>query len=86
MAKIHKITMYVVDVVDDRVNNRVTDLIGEMAYTNDIFIAAPPETETREFEWDDDVVVNNRDCTREQCEEFYSRIRGVPKNEKNGCN
>lgn len=80
MARIHKITMYVVDANDSY--EYADDLVEDMLYRTESILAAPPETETREFEWDDDVVVNNRDCTREQCEEFYSRIGGVPDNEQ----
>lgn len=72
MAKIHKITMYVVD-ANDRYWD-TDDLIEDMMYMTESVLGAPPELETKEFEWDDDVIVNRQDCTREQCEEFYNRI------------
>jgi len=72
MAKIHKITMYVVD-SDDRYDD-VDDLIDDMMYRTDAMLAAPPETETKEFEWDDDLIINDSSCAREQCEQFYNEL------------
>lgn len=32
------------------------------------------QSETKDFDWDDDVVVNRCDCTGEQAEEFFNSI------------
>lgn len=72
MAKIHKITMYVVD-TDDSYGD-VDDLIDDMMYRTDALLAAPPEAEAKDFDWDDDLIINQSSCTREQCEKFYNAL------------
>lgn len=70
MAYIHKATVYFID-VDEKFTS-VKGIIEELRnYDNLPNVELGVDYGTKEFEWDDGVVVNRIDCTPEQVEEFF---------------
>lgn len=78
MAYIHKATVYFIDVNEEF--GSVKEILEEMGcYDNLPNVQLGVDYGTKEFEWDDSVVVNRLDCTPEQAEEFF---RNPPKKEQ----
>lgn len=78
MAFIHKATVYFIDV--DEEFTSIKGIIEELRnYDNLPNVKLGVDYGTKEFEWDDEVVVNRIDCTPEQAEEFF---RNPPKKEQ----
>lgn len=71
MAFIHKATVYFIDPGEEF--GSVKDIIEELRnYDNLPSIKLGVDYGTKEFEWDDSVVVNRLDCTPKQVEEFFN--------------
>ena len=71
MAFIHKATVYFIDPTEEF--ETVKDIAEEMrSYYNLPNVKIGVDYGTKEFEWDDNVVVNRLDCTSKQAEEFFN--------------
>lgn len=71
MAYIHKATVYFIDVGEEFTS--VKGIIEELGnYDNLPNVKLGVDYGTKEFEWDDSVVVNRLDCTGKQAEEFFN--------------
>ena len=71
MAYIHKATVYFIDPTEEF--ETVKDIAEEMrSYYNLPNVKIGVDYGTKEFEWDDNVVVNRLDCTPKQAEEFFN--------------
>lgn len=71
MAYIHKATVYFIDPTEEF--ESVKDIAEEMRdYYNLPNVKLGVDYGTKEFEWDDNVVVNRLDCTPKQAEEFFN--------------
>ena len=68
MSKIYKIEAYIVDPND--IYNDGEDCFEDMIEKIDCFCPVSVNFEQAEFEWDDEVVVNNMGCTEQDCEDF----------------
>ena len=69
MAYIHKVEIIFVDANEEF--ETVNDIVNEIDNSDYLPIAKLISGETKEFEWDDDVIVNRIDATPEQCLEFF---------------
>ena len=80
MAYIHKATVYFID-PDEQFEN--ADAISwEMRSYDSLPIMKVGQSETKDFDWDDKVVVNKVNCTGEQAEVFFQNVtpkKVVPK-------
>lgn len=73
MAYIHKATVYFIDVGEHFEN---TEAIAEEMRNYDYLpYMKVGESETKDFDWDDEVVVNRGDCTGEQAETFFQNVK-----------
>ena len=71
MAFIHKAIVYFIDPTEEF--ETVKDIAEEMrSYYNLPNVKIGVDYGTKEFEWDDNVVVNRLDCTPKQVEEFFN--------------
>lgn len=71
MAFIHKATVYFIDVGEEFTS--VKGIIEELRnYDNLPNVKLGVDYGTKEFEWDDSVVVNRLDCTPKQVDEFFN--------------
>lgn len=71
MAFIHKATVYFIDVGEEF--ESVKEILEEMScYDNLPNVKLGVDYGTKEFEWDDSVVVNRLDCTPKQVDEFFN--------------
>lgn len=71
MAKIIKMTVYWVDPNDEC----SADEIQQIIYNDDwLPIMKVVDTETKSFEWDDDVIVNKCAATAEDYNQFFDDI------------
>lgn len=71
MAYIHKATVYFIDVSEEFTS--VKGIIEELRnYDNLPNVKLGVDYGTKEFEWNDSVVVNRLDCTPKQAEEFFN--------------
>lgn len=71
MAYIHKATVYFIDV--DEEFTGVKGIIEELGnYDNLPNVKLGVDYGTKEFEWNDSVVVNRLDCTPKQAEDFFN--------------
>ena len=69
MARIHKVEMYLLD-VNDTYGKYIGSEIERLFDRSDssaMFITSKP---SEVFEWDDDIILNKYECTREDCEKF----------------
>ena len=72
MAYIHKATVYFID-PDEQFEN--ADAISwEMRSYDSLPHMKVGKSETKDFDWDDEVVVNKVNCTGEQAEEFFQNV------------
>lgn len=71
MANIHKFTLYFVDpngewfggdILEELQNSRILPSVKLGSY------------ESKEFEWDDDLIVNRVRATPQEVEEFYNKL------------
>ena len=73
MAFIHKATVYFIDPTEEF--ETVKDIAEEMRnYDNLPNMKIGVNYGTKEFEWDDNVVVNRLDCTPKQAEQFFQTV------------
>ena len=72
MAYIHKATVYFIDPDEQFENTEAID--EEMRNYDYLPYMKIGQSETKDFDWDDDVVVNRCDCTGEQAEEFFNSM------------
>lgn len=71
MSYIHKALVYFIDPTEEF--ESVKDIAEEMRnYYNLPNVKLGVDYGTKEFEWDDNVVVNRLDCTPKQAEEFFN--------------
>ena len=72
MAKVHKVELYLLD-VNEYFNNvdYLLDYMTNGKYAPSVHVI---NSESKEFEWDDDVVINRYDCSTEQYDKFFEEI------------
>lgn len=70
MAKIYKITAYIVDPNDRYYDGEewFEDAINGNSY---VFCPVPIEQQSVELEWDDNLAINYIGCKKEDCEEYF---------------
>lgn len=74
MAAIHRLTLYIVDPMDEygdsitEAEEDIDNLIGED------FIIRTSDAETKLFEWDDELPVNKLNAGVSEFEEFFNKI------------
>lgn len=73
MAYIHKATVYFID--PDEHFEDTKAIAEEMRNYDYLPYMKVRESETKDFDWDDEVVVNRGDCTGEQAEEFFQNVK-----------
>ena len=73
MAYIHKATVYFVDSAEEYLSAK--DIADEMRCYDNLPVMKVGSSETKEFDWDDNVVVNKIDCTPERAEEFFQNVK-----------
>ena len=76
MAHIHKATVYFIDT--DEEFETVKDIAERMRDYDYLPYMKVGKEETKEFDWDDSVVVNRIDCTGEHAEEFFQNVPEKP--------
>ena len=72
MAKIHKVEMYLVDINEDF--ETLHDALNYMTNGKYSPLLHLVTSESKEFEWDDDVIVNRCNCTNEQYNQFFEQL------------
>lgn len=72
MAKIHKVEMYLVDVNEDF--ETLHDALVYMTNGKYSPLLHLVKSESKEFEWDDDVIINYCNCTNEQYSQFFEQL------------
>lgn len=72
MAYIHKATVYFID--PDEHFEDTKAIAEEMRNYDYLPYMKVRESETKDFDWDDEVVVNKVNCTGEQAEEFFQNV------------
>lgn len=73
MAYIHKATVYFIDPDEEFENTKA--IAEEMRNYDYLPYMKVGESETKDFDWDDDVIVNKMTCTGEQVEEFFHNVK-----------
>ena len=73
MAHIHKATVYFIDPNEEFENTKA--IAEEMRNYDYLPYMKVGESETKDFDWDDGMIVNNMNCTGEQAEEFFQTIK-----------
>lgn len=72
MAKIHKVEMYLVDINEDF--ETLHDALVYMTNGKYSPLLHLVTSESKEFEWDDNVIVNHCNCTNEQYNQFFEQL------------
>ena len=73
MAYIHKAIVYFIDPSEEFENvNAIAEEMGNYDYLPYMKVG---ESETKDFDWDDNVIVNRGDCTGEQAEKFFQSVK-----------
>ena len=76
MAKVHKVTVYLVDAngeYDEYTPKEMADLAAQaLDIRLDITAKCTRVQSSEEFEWDDDLDINNRDASKEDFEEYLN--------------
>lgn len=73
MAYIHKAIVYFIDPDEEFENTKA--IAEEMRNYDYLPYMKVGKSETKDFDWDDDVIVNRGDCTGEQVEEFFHSVK-----------
>lgn len=73
MAYIHKATVYFIDPNEEFENTKA--IAEEMRNYDYLPYMKVGKSETKDFDWDDDVIVNKMTCTGEQAEEFFHNAK-----------
>ena len=72
MAKIFKISAYIVDYLDEFDDNqRVADYLEYITQNDDIILKHPQIESADIGEWHDDHPLNWRCCPKEECEKYF---------------
>lgn len=72
MAKIHKVELYLLDVHEDFNNvDYLLDYMTNGKYAPSVHVI---NSESKKFEWDDDVIINRCGCSTEQYDKFFEEI------------
>lgn len=72
MSKVHKVGLFILDVNEEfRDIEEIIEYLTSSKYAPSIHLI---ESETKEFEWDDDVIINKCSCTDEEYEEFFKSL------------
>lgn len=72
MSKLHKVEMFILDVDDGFKDvDDIVEYLRCLKYSPHIRVI---ESETKEFEWDDDVIVNRSSCTNKEYEDFFDKL------------
>jgi hypothetical protein len=74
MARIHKVEMYLVDIHEDF--ETLNDAIIYMTNRKYSPLLHLVTSESKEFEWDDDIIINSCHCTNEQYNQFFEHLEG----------
>lgn len=74
MAKIHKVEMYLIDIHEDF--GTLNDALVYMTAGKYSPLLHLVTSESKEFEWDDDVIINRCNCTNEQYNQFFEQLEG----------
>ena len=72
MAYIHKATVYFID--PNEKFETVKDIAEEMRNYDHLPYMKVGKSETKDFDWDDNVIVNRGDCTGDQAEQFFQTV------------
>lgn len=72
MAKIHKVEMYLLDINEDF--ETIDDALVYMTTGKYSPLLHLVTSESKEFEWDDDVIINSCKCTNEQYNQFFEQL------------
>lgn len=75
MAKIYKITAYIVD--PNEVYENGESCFEDMINNTDVFCPVPIRQQMAEFEWDDDLDINYIGCKEEDCEKYFRAHNNV---------
>ena len=73
MAYIHKAIVYFIDPNEEFESTKA--IAEEMRNYDHLPYMRIGQSETKDFDWDDDVVVNRGDCTGEQAEAFFQNVK-----------
>ena len=68
MARVHKVSMYITDIEGDSV---VTDAIRHGLNRYDLFPEFIKIESSDEFEWEDDLEINNVECSENEFEKYF---------------
>lgn len=72
MAYIHKATVYFIDPNEEFDNTKA--IAEEMRNYDHLPYMKIGQSETKDFDWDDNVIVNRGDCTGDQAEQFFQTV------------
>lgn len=72
MAFIHKATVYFIDPNEEFDNTKA--IAEEMRNYDHLPYMKIGSSETKDFDWDDNVIVNRGDCTGDQAEQFFQTV------------
>ncbi|QVW29024.1 hypothetical protein [Bacillus phage SWEP1] len=77
MAKVHKVTLYVVDLYGDYDTYTEEEIGQEIKYAVDTQIDTSSHVgeieSSKEFEWDDELKINYTDATTNDYEEYFKK-------------
>jgi hypothetical protein len=68
MSKVHKVSMFITDIDGD---NDIEDLIKHCLNSYDLFPECIEVKSSEEFKWDDDLVINKINSTKEDFEKYF---------------
>jgi hypothetical protein len=72
MAKIYKISAYLVDPND--YYEDVEAWFERVIDRSELFCPVPIKSESVEFEWDDDLPITYIGCKEEECEQYFKEV------------
>ena len=72
MAYIHKATVYFIDPNEEFGSTKA--IAEEMRNYDHLPYMKIGQSETKDFDWDDSVIVNRGDCTGDQVEQFFQTV------------
>lgn len=70
MAKIHKVTLYVVDIGGD---SDIEDAIDYGLNEYDLYSKALNIDSSNDFEWNDELIINKSNCTERDIEKYFDK-------------
>lgn len=72
MSKIHKVEMFIVDICDDFNGlQSYIDYAENDKYAPRLFVT---KSESKEFEWDDELIINKLCATTDNYNEFFRKL------------